>query len=352
MVGKSKQLIFKENFQLALKLLYGKKDRFFRPFPGIHMPTIRQLVFAAVAFVSATAAQATVLTQSGFTDAEVAILPTGWNNHYGNIAVDAGGNRYVTGGFDTAVYKVTPSGAVSRFAELGGGTLLGLDIIGSDLYVGVGETISRVPLSGGPATVVAFTSGEAMGLTHSQDKQNLFISTKTGLFQYKIAANAMSTLSNGTYSAVVTGLDGTIYATDYINGKIVTYSASSGVFSDFRTGLSEVAGLAIDPVSGDLFAAVEATNVIARYSADGSTAMDFATGVAFDKGHYPSALAFDPRGGALYYSQPTQYGDDFALHKISGFPALASNDVPEPASLSLLALGFAAGAFARRRRKA
>jgi DNA-binding beta-propeller fold protein YncE len=314
------------------------------------MSTIRQLVFAAVAFASAATAQATVLTQSGFTDAEVAVLPTGWSNFYGNIAVDASGNRYVTGGFSTTVYKVTPSGAVIEFASPQGGTLLGLDIIGSDLYIGAGNTISRVSLAGGPATVVATTSGEAMGLTHSQDGQNLFISTDSGLFQYKIATGTMSTLSAGLYSAVATGLDGTVYATDYRNRKIVAYNANADIFSDFRTGLTDVAGLAIDPLSGDLFAALEATNVIARYSADGSTATNFATGVRFDGGYYPSALAFDPHGGSLYYSQPTQYGDDFALHRISGFPTLPSTDVPEPASLSLLALGLAAGAFARRRK--
>jgi DNA-binding beta-propeller fold protein YncE len=315
------------------------------------MPTIRQLVFAAAAFMSAATAQATVLTQSGFTDAEVAVLPTGWSNLYGGIAVDASGNRYVTGGLSSWVFKVTPSGAVSGFAQPMGGALLGLDIIGSDLYIAAGTTISRVPLSGGPATeFAAGPLGQAMGLAHSKDGQNLFISTDTGLYQYGIATQSMSKLSSGTFSALATGLNGTVYATDYYSGKIVAYNADSGVLSDFRAGLDQVAGLAVDPVSGDVFAAIEGRGVIQRISADGSKAIDFATDVIFNEGYYPSALGFDPHGGAMYYSAPTQDGYDFALHQISGFPTLDTKDVPEPASLSLLAVGLAAGAFARRRK--
>lgn len=308
------------------------------------------MALAAAFLATSGAAQATVLAQPGYTDAQVAVLQSGHGNFYGNVTVDDSGNRYVTGSFSPAVYKITPSGTVSTFATPGGGTLLGLDIIGSNLYIGAGNTIVSVPLTGGASTVVTSTTDEAMGITHSLDGHTLYVATYSGLFKIDVATHASTTLLTGLFSAVSTGLDGTIYAADYMNNMIMAYHPGTNTTSVFRNNLTHVAGLAIDPSSGDVFAGLEDTRVIDRISADGSTLTTFATDVSVDYGYYPTAMDFAPAGGSLYYTQPGS-STDFTLRQISGFAAVTANAVPEPATLSLFGLGLAAAGM-RRRKKA
>lgn len=316
------------------------------------MSTIRKMILAVASVVSVSTAQATVLTQPGYTDTQVAVLPGPSSNFYGNVAVDSNGNRYVTGGLSLSVYKVTPSGTVTTFATpVGGGLALGLDIIGNTLYMGSGNNISSVSLAGGPTTLLATMSGNAMGLTHTLDGQNLIVSTNAGVYKYNIATHTTTatSLNSGTYSAVATGLDGNIFLADYNNGKIVSYNFGLNTSANFRTGLSGVAGLAIDPVTGEIFAALENSATIDRISSDGSALVAFATNVAMDGGFFPTALEFAPNGGSLYFTQSGP-GSAFNLHQISGFQTVTSTDVPEPASLALFGLGLAAVAFMRRRK--
>src|SRR5206468_12124244 len=69
---------------------------------------------AAAAFFSGTRAEATIVVNPpGFVDSLVAPLPTAVSNFYGNIEIDASGNRYVSGGLTGDVYRISAAGSVS-----------------------------------------------------------------------------------------------------------------------------------------------------------------------------------------------------------------------------------------------
>lgn len=314
------------------------------------MKILKGFALAASALLfTGTVQAAAVLSLPGYTNSFVATLPGPQGNFYGNIAVDSLGNRYVTGGLSNVVYKVDAGGNVSTFASPN--TLsLGLGIIGNTVYMGAeGGWLGSKQVGGGGVTLLASSGSATMGLTASQDHLNLFVSTHGGLYKYNIASNSYSStaVGSGVFSAVATGLDGKIFVADYDNGRILSYDSTLDAYTVFRSGMGNVAGLAVDPVTGELYAATESNGRINRISTNGATVTQFAT-MSMDGGYYPTALAFDPNGGSLYYLQNA--GNQFSLNQISGFALAAAASVPEPASLAMFAIGLLA-LFALRRKQ-
>lgn len=302
--------------------------------------------------------QAIVIVPAGYTDSFVATLPGPFSNFYGNVAVDASGNRYVTGGSFSGVYKVTAGGAVSPFA-MTPGLALGLEIVGSDLYVGSeSRNLNRVTL--GPLPVNTTLSqipfgSSPMGLALLPDGNSLFISNANGaLFRYDIAGNSIFTTSvqGGIYPSIAVGQNGKLLIADYNNSSVIEYDPALNTNSVWRSGLGSVAGLAVDRVTGEVYAALEATGELMRISPDGATASLFASGFPVDApGFYPTALEFAPGGVDLYYLDQ-HLPSSFDLRVISGFaPVSTINGVPEPSTLALLGSGFLGLALVRRRRR-
>lgn len=190
-----------------------------------------------------------------------------------------------------------------------------------------------------------------MGITASLDGTSLYIGGFGALYRYDIPTNTISAtaISGGNpYSAVVTGLDGKIYVTDQSNNRILKYDPATNTYSIFKTGALGVNGLAVDPNSGDIFAAYENTGEIWRFSENGSSNSLFAGGLPIDGGFYPTALKFSANGDGLYYLDSGPSLSAFDLREIKGFQVTT---VPEPTSLALIGLGFA-GLLGSRYRKA
>lgn len=305
---------------------------------------------AALTIGSIHLAVASPILPSGYTDLTVATLPGPDSNFYGDIATDTSGNVYVTGGISTSVYKVAPGGIVSSFAQApGDGLALGLEVVGPHLYFGSeGSTLSEIALSGGAVSPVAtLNANSPMGVAYSAIGGNkLYIAESGGLSVYDIDHGTVGTVSqiNTLLSAVVTGKDGRLYAADYNNGQLIAYDPSTNTLSTVRSGIPGIAGLAVDPISGDIYAVSEGTGAMLRISADGSTVSTFATNLAIDGGYYPTGLQFAPDGSGLYILEPDT-GSTFSLHEITGFEA-----VPEPGTIAIL--GTALLAIFGLRRKA
>lgn len=79
--------------------------------------------------------QASTLNEPGYTESLFANVPAAVGG-FGAMATDMSGNVYVSGA-SSEVYKITPDGVVTQFGTTGGsGYALGMEVIGSTLFVG------------------------------------------------------------------------------------------------------------------------------------------------------------------------------------------------------------------------
>lgn len=307
------------------------------------------LVGLAALPLLASQASAAPTLGTGYTNTLTATLPGPYSNFYGDIAVDAAGNRYVTGGLGSSVYKVNAAGAVTSFVDpLNGSTVLGLEVVGNKLYVGSESTgLTRVDLGTGAQTNLAAASGSPMALAYGAGK--LYVGTTSGLYAYDTIANTFSSTSilGSLVNSLAFGNDGKLLVSDYNNSRILSYNTSTNSASVFRSGIGSVAGIAVHQPSGLVYAASESSNTLIRIAADGSAASTFATGFNTDGGYYPTALNFSSDYSSLYYLQ-SGANSTFQIAAINGFPG-AQNGVPEPGALALALLGLGAAGAARRR---
>jgi hypothetical protein len=312
------------------------------------------VLVAAAAALCASAQAAPVLTQAGYTAATVATLPGPNTNIFGSISEDAAGNRYVVGGFTQSLYKVDSNGAVTSFANpANGSTLLGATVVGNSLYLGSESSVfSRVDLTTGAITNLASSTGSIQSMAFGGGR--LYVGTTSGVHAYDIATNTFTatSITSGYATSMAFANDGRLLVGDYSNSRILSYDTATNTSSVFRSGLANIGGLAVHEPTGMVYAALEGSNQLMEIAANGSTATVFANTHPIDGGYYPTALAFSRDASQLYYlDRVAGSNNTFQLGAISGFSAV-TNGVPAPGALSLVLLGLAMAAAARRRNAA
>ncbi len=293
-------------------------------------------------------AHAVPILGAGYGNALTATLPGPNTNFYGDIAVDAAGNRYVTGGLGSSVYKVSAAGAVTAFVNpVNGSTVLGLEVVGDKLYVGSESSgLTRVDLATGAQTSLAAASGAPMAMAYGAGK--LYVGTHSGLYAYDTLANTLSTTSilGSLVNSLAFAKDGKLLVSDYNNSRILSYNTSNNSSTVFRSGIGSVGGIAVHQPTGLVYAASESSSTLLQIAANGSASSVFATGFTTDGGYYPTALNFSNDFSSLYYLQ-SGANSSFQMHAINGFTP-AQHGVPEPGVLALVLLGLGAAFTARR----
>lgn len=314
------------------------------------MKSFRLAAVALSIVVAAPAIAATIPV--GYTDTLVATIPTSAGNFYGDVAADASGNLYVTGGLSPNVYKIAANGTVSVFAQGNASNALGVEVVGDDLYFGhANNGLYRKSLSGGAVQALAPPSGQVSGIAAAGD--TLYLANASTIRRYDAATNSYLTTATAPGSikpSVAVATNGRLLITDYSAGVIRSYDPATNSYGVFRSGIATVSGIAVHAGTGDVYAMSESTRQLVRISADGLTQSVFASAFNVDGGSYPQGISFSADYTKLFYLDRNPAGSGFNVRQIAGFEAYAA-DVAEPAMIALFGLGFLGIAAGRRRRR-
>jgi hypothetical protein len=220
------------------------------------------------------------------------------------IATDAGELRVMN----------RDDGAVTTVATgLPGDTWRGIAADGDSIYIGAksGEIYEVDPATGITTLLTTIAGGGYINClaiapsTFGSYAGQLIAASNTGIYavdQSVASPTAVQIASISNVSSIVFGSDGTLYATDYSNNRIVTVTSTGGI-SQFATGFSGPDGLAIDNAGGFLYVTNCADSTIKSVTIPGGTVVDVFTGLSFGITWAPSPIIYDAPGDILLVGQ-------------------------------------------------
>jgi len=269
-------------------------------------------------------------------------------------------NIYVSVG---VILKFDSNGNESTFANSGLDIPEGLAFDGSgNLYVANAgnNTIEEFNATGSGSVFAAASSGLSFPVSVAFDASgNLFVANAGNSTIEEFGTNGTGT----TFASAASGLDipeglafdssGNLYVANY-NDTILKFSSTGSGTVFTASNLNNPMGLAFDS-SGNLYVANAGNNTIEKFNPSGSGTLFSNTNVLFE----PEGLAFD-NSGNLYVANRRSTGSILEFNQegdmsvfASGFgdPTYLLDQIPEPSSLLLTALGAVSlVAFLRRKR--
>jgi sugar lactone lactonase YvrE len=214
------------------------------------------------------------------------------------MAVDAGGNIYVTDAQNNQVDKITPAGAITPFAgAIPRAAGLAIDSSGNLLVSAeTSDVIDTIDPSA--VTTSYFTAPVAMPAGIVSDAAgNLYVASQARGTVIKLTRNgAVSVVGTGFGTPIVLALDaaGTLYVADQTSNSISTL-APDGTITPFVSGLA--GAMAFDPAGNLLVAGQDGSFVGAVFKVAPNGTMSLLAGVGSVE--TPVSLAVDASGNVF-----------------------------------------------------
>jgi sugar lactone lactonase YvrE len=258
---------------------------------------------------------------------------------------------YVGNWSDGKIVKITPDGAGSVFAS-GIRNLEGMAFDGAgNLYASQvnGNAIDKITPGGVVSTFASTSQPDILAFDRAN---NLYVGHASSIEKIT-PGGASSTFATGLYFPMGLAFDseGNLYAANEGNNTIAKITPEGGVSTFVGTGLNNIRGLACDSAN-NLYVANIGDNTIRMFTPGGVGSVFASTGL-----NVPEQLAFD-HAGNLYVANygnntiekftPGGVGSAFASGGLLNYPTGIAI-TPEPATLGLVAAGLAAMIIRRKK---